>query len=691
MTNKKIIDTEAGTSFIIIENDSFVLKKLFSMTCAYDGELNKDMPVLGGTFVAFCNRKIYATNKLLLKEITNKENELFFILQSKDNSFSVVQKWKYNAASRLFHCKYKIINNTNKTLTINRALAQFTFTQGDYELYTQKSRWGCENVGTWRKYNGDCIELRTAAGRSSLGNTPFCALKEIETNRAVAFHVIPRGNWVIRAYTKTINNEADNCIIEVGLSDNNLFFDLAPKEELKLPEIIIQEIPDCDLSKSAALLHRYCLGGEFKKNNLIEELPLLYNTWLYRFTNFTLEQLDNQLKKAKEIGLECFVVDAGWAGENDEFWGVGNWKEKTERAFLGKLKDFSDKVRAAGLKFGIWIEPEQFPKDVPIVAEHPEWFFEDSTRINLDIPQARKYFKSQIERLINEYSAEYIKTDMNTELGFDESGRELYSYCKKFREVIEEIKEENPSVIIENCASGALRNDLGTQQYFDSYFLSDNVEPLDSIKIFQGTILRGIPGRISRWVTIKDKGYENNTIVSDDKYILTPAGATWQKIRYEDLNFVLASGLCGGGFGFSGDIASLDEEKTEIVKKYIVFYKENRKLFYNSVVHILTRLPSEISEPSKIIAIQFHNEQTDETVLISFMDASSRKCSRHFKLKGLKASRNYKVTSCFGTKESSLIISGQELQDYGMEVRITPNMHCYYKSTIWKIVPDKNN
>ncbi|MCF6175960.1 MAG: alpha-galactosidase [Victivallaceae bacterium] len=690
MTEKKTIGVGAGTSFLK-ENNSFILRKLFSMTCAYNGELNEEVPALGGTFTAFCNKKKYETNKLLLAEIEEKNNELIFILKSKDNSFSVVQNWKYSAASKLFHCKYKIVNNTNETLTINRALAQFTFSHGDYELYTQKSHWGCENIGSWIKCHGSCIELRTASGRSSCGNTPFCVLKETETNKAVAFHVIPKGNWVIRAYAKTVNNEADNCVIEAGLSDNDLFFDLASQEELELPEIIIQEVPDCDVSKSAALLHRYCLGSEFEKKNLAEELPLLYNTWLYRFTDFTVKQLDEQLKKAKEIGLECFVVDAGWAGENDEFWGVGNWKEKTKRAFLGRVKDFAEKVRKTGLKFGIWIEPEQFPKSVPIVAEHPEWFFEDSTRINLNLPQAREYFKSQIRRLVEDYSVEYIKTDMNIELGFDESGEELYSYCKKFREVIEEIKAENPSLIIENCASGALRNDLGTQQYFDCAFLSDNVEPFESIRIFQGTILRGIPGRISRWATIKDKGYENNTVVSDDKYVLTPAGATWQKIRYEDINFILASCLCGGGLGFSGDIASLDEEKTEIVKEYIAFYKENRKLLYNSVVHVLTELPTEISDPAKIIAIQFHNEKSDESILMSFMDPASRKCSRNFKLRGLRKNRDYKVMAYFDKKYYSYTISGEELTNYGMEVKVQENMHCHYKSSIWKIIPHKEN
>ena len=42
--------------------------------------------------------------------------------------------------------------------------------------------------------------------------------------------------------------------------------------------------------------------------------PVIYNTLLYRFASFTVEQLRQQLAAAKKIGCEYFVVDAGWFG-----------------------------------------------------------------------------------------------------------------------------------------------------------------------------------------------------------------------------------------------------------------------------------------------------------------------------------------------------------------------------------------
>lgn len=43
-------------------------------------------------------------------------------------------------------------------------------------------------------------------------------------------------------------------------------------------------------------------------------MPLFYNTWLYKFTDFTPENLFMQAEYASRLGLEYFVVDGGWFG-----------------------------------------------------------------------------------------------------------------------------------------------------------------------------------------------------------------------------------------------------------------------------------------------------------------------------------------------------------------------------------------
>jgi hypothetical protein len=56
MKEKEIIDFVAGTSFAM-ENSSFILRKIFSMTCAYNGKISEEVSSIGGTFTAFSGKK----------------------------------------------------------------------------------------------------------------------------------------------------------------------------------------------------------------------------------------------------------------------------------------------------------------------------------------------------------------------------------------------------------------------------------------------------------------------------------------------------------------------------------------------------------------------------------------------------------------------------------------------------------
>jgi alpha-galactosidase len=67
--------------------------------------------------------------------------------------------------------------------------------------------------------------------------------------------------------------------------------------------------------------------------------------------------------KARELGIELFVLDDGWFGHrNDDTTSLGDWF-----ANPGKLPNgvaaLSDHIEALGMKFGLWFEPEMISKD----------------------------------------------------------------------------------------------------------------------------------------------------------------------------------------------------------------------------------------------------------------------------------------------------------------------------------------
>ncbi len=215
-------------------------------------------------------------------------------------------------------------------------------------------------------------------------------------------------------------------VVELGLADENLRRALAPGETLALPEILFQPLPDGEPHLAAPALHRYLLEHHFRRRQT-RGAGRVYNTWFDQFEILDVPRLRAQLAAAKEVGCEVFVIDAGWYGAGGPNWWAqaGDWREKTEAAFHGEMRDFADEVRAAGLGFGLWMEPERFGPEAPIRAEHPEWFVPvgGAARMDLNQPEAYAWLRGEIGRLVETYELAWMKIDFNFGLDADASGR----------------------------------------------------------------------------------------------------------------------------------------------------------------------------------------------------------------------------------------------------------------------------
>ncbi|MBP5640188.1 MAG: alpha-galactosidase, partial [Victivallales bacterium] len=384
--------------------------------------------------LAFCNGRQFVLDSL------NATVDGLFTVSTKSKEF--------NGVTLL---SPMISNVSGGELVFNKAFVSVILPPGPYEAYTQYSKWSLENQGSWLPLEGRGIILNTADGRTTEGNTPYVAMRAIGCNDGIAFHVLPLGDWRIRVMTMPFSNNEPKIRVDLGISDETLAFRLAPGEQWVLPEVILQHF--CNFEDSSVDLQVF-LNQAFNLSQ--RQLPVVYNTWLDVYTDLDVERLNSQLAAAKKVGCEVFVVDAGWFGPGDGSWeAVGDWREKDKSAFYGKMNEFADKVREAGLGFGFWIEPERFSENAPVVKEHPEWFTKVryNYRIELEIPEAYQYQKQMICSLIDKYKATYIKTDMNASLGIDDTGAAHYRYAKLFYQLVDEVRAAYPDLVIECCAS----------------------------------------------------------------------------------------------------------------------------------------------------------------------------------------------------------------------------------------------
>jgi len=288
--------------------------------------------------------------------------------------------WELDNKTGIWCRRDKLSNISSQLRTIFGCLGRFVLAPGNYQVYSQSSRRCQENQGGWQRLTHGAIVLSCEGARTTQGGTPYVCLREVNRGAGIAFHILPQGNWTIKINARSARRGGSlypYCVVELGLRDEDLRIKLEPGASMQLPEILIQTVPQGQPELATPHLHRYLLKHYFSETN--REPPVCYNTWFDLFADLNLSRLRRQLATAADIGCEVFVVDAGWFGRKPGWWhDVGDWREKQDAAFHGRMADFADEVRAAGLDFGVWVEPERFAPQVPIVKEHPEWLLHGS-------------------------------------------------------------------------------------------------------------------------------------------------------------------------------------------------------------------------------------------------------------------------------------------------------------------------
>lgn len=309
--------------------------------------------------------------------------------------------------------------------------------------------------------------------------------------------------------------------------------------------------------------------------------PVLYNSW--EATGFAVDAA-SQLALAKvaaDIGAELFVIDDGWfVGRDDDTGGLGDWTPD-ESAFPGGFGAFVDDIRALGLDFGLWVEPESVSPKSRLYAEHPDWVYRIDGRpltlvrnqllLNLGREDVFEHVWSMLDGLLSRYPISYLKWDMNrpaTPRGpgvSDLDGRHVHNY----QLLLTRLCDRHPDVAVEACAGGGGRTDYLTVSLSDVLWPSDNTGPLDRLSIQDGFLLAHAPHLMSSWVT-------------------DAPGVFGPRPRSLRFRFVLAM---AGVLGIGADLSRWTVEQRAEARDLVAQYKEIRAVVHTGEVH---RLPDAV-------------------------------------------------------------------------------------------------
>lgn len=552
--------------------------------------------------------------------------------------------------SGVFKRRDEITNVSGRDITLTGAQAKFVFSGGEYEVYTQYSEWCAESQGAWQPL---VTEVRAGNDdiRMNTGSVPFVAIYNLQNGRGVVFHILAESKWsfkVKKSYSQTGHRKT--VTVELGMDDSGFSYKLKAGETLKLPNILFYEFKNKN-DMDAYKLHRYCNAVMPARS-----LPVIYNSWMSKFDNISYDILSEQLEKAKEMGAEYFVIDAGWFGSpNQWFDSVGDWKECTEASMAGRMKAFADKVRADGLKFGIWFEIERAAKNSQAVKAYPEHYIYEGGQyfVNFASKDTCQYIFDVVASIVKEYGVEFIKFDFNAEITRDPQGRAFVDYFKGYNGFIRHLGKEFPTLYLQNCASGGLRMAMGALSGFDSFWMSDNHSLYTQLEIFKNTMIRMPSRALERWITIRS--YENFVPVyggGTTEKILVSGDASWGHMEAVSSSF-LKNSIVGGPIGISCDLTKLSNATVKLLSNDIARYKEEREFWINSECRILC--------------------DTDSLLVLQFNDPAFNKIKVYTYLKIPHQNEVVVYPECdlFGKYDvNGKRISGEKLLQDGFEIKL---------------------
>ncbi len=307
--------------------------------------------------------------------------------------------------------------------------------------------------------------------------------------------------------------------------------------------------------------------------------PLVINTWEAVYFDHDLDRLTALAEAAAQIGVERFVLDDGWFGaRRHDRSGLGDWVV-SDQVWPQGLGELADRVRALGMEFGLWFEPEMVNVDSDLVRAHPDWVLRPQEGlprpwrhqqvIDLANPRVGEHLLEAISDVVTQVGVSFIKWDHNRDLleavRTDSAGADrpaVHAQTRAFYDLLDRLRDRHPQLEIESCSSGGARVDLGVLARTDRVWTSDCNDALER-------------ALIQRWTSLLLPAELMGT------HIGPPTAHTTH--RTVDLATRMLVAL-GGHAGLEWDITTCSEEERERLAAWSALYRELRPLLHSGEI-----------------------------------------------------------------------------------------------------------
>lgn len=507
-------------------------------------------------------------------ESDSEAETLTLVLEDKVTGIELELLYTLFAGSGIIARSARFLNCGKKPVHLLKAMSLcMDLPDHDYDWIQFSGAWARERYPKKRRLETGIQSVGSMRGHSSHEHNPFVILKRPTADEfqgeVIGFSLIYSGNFLAQAEVDT----HDTTRVLLGINPEWFDWKLEPGEEFQTPEAVMV-YTDRGMNDMSQTFHRLFQKRLARGYWRDRERPILINNWEATYFDFTEERIVEIAKKAKEQGIELFVLDDGWFGKRtSERAGLGDWKANPERLPEG-ITGLAQKIEALGMKFGLWFEPEMVNKDSDLYREHPDWILsvperrQSQGRYQYVLDFSRKevvdYIYDRMAEILGRGKVSYVKWDMNrsiTEcwsaaLPADRQGEVFHRYILGVYDLYDRLNTAFPEVLFESCASGGGRFDPGLLYYAPQGWASDDTDAAERLKIQYGT---------SYCYPISSIGAH------------VSASPNHQIMRSTPL-YTRANVACFGTFGYELDLNRLTAEEQEEVKRQTAFMKKYRSV-----------------------------------------------------------------------------------------------------------------
>ena len=431
------------------------------------------------------------------------------IITLRDSYYPLEVKLHYVAYSRENIIKsWSEISHSEKSPVqlVRYASAIIYFERPSYYLTEYSGDWAQEMQMSHQQlqYGKKMVDTKLGS-RAAMHAYPFFQLgfgrpAEEQQGEVVMGTIGWTGNF---RFTFEVDN-LRNLRVLAGINPFASTYELQPGEVFTTPEFIFTR-SDEGIGQASRNFHSWALKYQLKDGQ--GDRMTLLNNWENTAFNFDEEILGGLMKEAKDLGVDLFLLDDGWFGNkyprNDDRAGLGDWEAMTAKLPNG-VPGLVKLAKEAGVKFGIWVEPEMVNPKSELFEKHPDWviklpnretyYYRNQLVLDLSNPEVQDYVFGVIDNLMTENpELAFFKWDCNSPITnvyspyLKEKQSHLYvNHVRGVYNVFKRVKEKYPDLPMMLCSGGGARCDYEALKYFTEFWCSDNTDPVERLFIQWG-------------------------------------------------------------------------------------------------------------------------------------------------------------------------------------------------------------